>query len=59
MVLIWGIGIPVSALITMVKVRKILNTWDVQKYLLMLYQGLKTDKFYWELVNTVRKSLLL
>ena len=59
MVIIWGIGIPVSALITMVKVRKILDTWDVQKYLLMLYQGLEIDKFYWELVNTVRKSLLL
>ena len=59
MLLIWGIGIPVSALITMIKLRKTLDTWDVQKYLLMLYQGLKLDRYYWELINTVRKCLLL
>ena len=59
MILVWGIGIPVSALITMVKLRKKLDSWDVQKYLLMLYQGLKLDRFYWELINTVRKCLLL
>ena len=59
MILIWGIGIPVSALIIMVKLRKKLDSWDVQKYLLMLYQGLKLDRFYWELINTVRKCLLL
>ena len=25
----------------------------------MLYQGLKLDRFYWELINTTRKSILL
>ena len=46
MVLIWGIGIPVSALVILIKLRKSLDTWEVQKYLLMLYQGLKLDRYY-------------
>ena len=59
MILIWGLGIPISALAIMIKFRKSLDTWDVQKYLLMLYQGLKLECYYWELINTVRKILLL
>jgi CDP-diglyceride synthetase len=31
----------------------------VKQYLLILYQGLKPTKFYWEFVNTLRKVLLL
>ena len=31
----------------------------MQKYLLMLYQGLKVNRFYWELINTARKAMLL
>lgn len=27
--------------------------------MLMLYQGLKDKVFYWELVNTIRKSLMV
>ena len=30
-----------------------------KQYLLILYQGLKKDKFYWEFVNTLRKVILL
>jgi hypothetical protein len=30
-----------------------------KQYLLILYQGLKKTKFYWEFVNTLRKVLLL
>lgn len=45
--------------IVMFKNRKILDTWEVQRYYLMMYQGLKLNRFYWELVNTIRKVLLL
>ena len=31
----------------------------IQKYMLMLYQGLKDKVFYWELINTIRKSLMV
>ena len=57
--LIWGIGIPVTGLTLLIKFRQRLGTWEVQRYLLMLYQGLNQDKFYWEFINTFRKSLLL
>ena len=57
--LIWGIIIPVIALIILIKWRRSLDKWSVQKHLLVLYQGLKHDRFYWELINTARKTILL
>ena len=59
MLFIWGIGAPILALAVMLKYKKSLNEWNVQKYLLVLYQGLKLERFYWELINTARKTLLL
>ena len=56
---IWSVGMPIIALVIMLKYKKQLDTWDIQKYLLVLYQGLKLDRFYWELINTARKTLLL
>ena len=41
------------------------NVWKedennkIQKYFLILYQGLKTKHFYWEFVNSSRKVLIL
>ena len=57
--MIWSIGIPVTALMIMLKYRNKLDTWDVKKYLVMLYQGLRLERYYWELINTIRKVLLL
>ena len=57
--MIWGIGIPATGLALLVKFKQRLDTWEVQRYLLMLYQGLNQDRFYWEFINTFRKSLLL
>lgn len=39
--------------------RKSLDETHVQRYLLILYQGLKNKVFYWELVNTIRKILMI
>ena len=31
----------------------------IKQYMLILYQGLKPDRYYWEFVNSLRKVLLL
>ena len=41
------------------KSRHKLDDPSVQRYFIVLYQGLKNDKFYWELVNTLRKVLIV
>ncbi|CAI2369432.1 unnamed protein product [Moneuplotes crassus] len=57
--IIWVIGMPFIAFIILFKKRDSLDNLQQQKYLLILYQGLKKDAFYWELVNTFRKFLVL
>jgi len=32
---------------------------NVKEYFLILYQGLKPDKFYWEFLNTFRKIVMI
>ena len=55
MIIIWIIGCPVSVAIILFKNRKNLSEARIQRYLLILYQGLQEKWFYWELVNTGRK----
>ena len=43
----------------LIKNRDKLDEPAVQRYFIVLYQGLKSDKFYWELVNTLRKVLIV
>ena len=43
----------------LIKSRDKLDKLAVQRYFIGLYQGLKNDKFYWELVNTLRKVLIV
>jgi hypothetical protein len=50
---------PLVALLLLVKNIKKEDGNKAKQYLLILYQGLKLDKFYWEFVNTLRKVLLL
>ena len=47
------------ALYILIKNRDKLDEPSVQRYFIVLYQGLKNDKFYWELVNTLRKVLIV
>ena len=54
-----SIGCPVVAFWALFKYRHSLNESNVQRYMLMLYQGLKDRVFYWELVNTTRKILMI
>lgn len=43
----------------MFKNRHSLQEPKVQRYLLMMYQGLKDKVFYWELINTMRKVIMI
>ena len=56
---LWVIGMPIIALITLIAYRKKLETVFIKKYLLLLYQGLRPNAFYWEFVNTFRKFIVL
>ena len=58
-VVFWSIGCPVLIFWILFKKRNSLSEPSVQRYLLMLYQGLKDKVFYWELVNTTRKILMI
>ena len=56
---VWVIGMPLIALVILIKYRTMLETVIIKKYLLLLYQGLKPNWFYWEFINTLRKFLVL
>ena len=55
MIILYVIGCPALAFTILYKKKDELDNPEVLKYLLLLYQGLKHDKYYWELVNTFRK----
>ena len=59
MFIIYSIGIPLVAFILLCKRRKSLEEWETKRYFLMIYQGLRQERFYWEFVNTLRKILIL
>ena len=56
---VWVVGAPLFVLVVLYKNRERLQEKDVQRYWLILYQGLRDKAFYWELVNTIRKTLVL
>ena len=57
--IIWVVGSPFIALAILYKNRKDLDHGFIKNYMLVLYQGLKPSAFYWEFINTLRKSLVL
>ena len=59
MLLIWSIGIPLTAFMILFKNKNNLEETEVKKYYLMIYQGFKTNRYYWEFVNTIRKVGIL
>ena len=58
-IIIWVTCCPVLAFIILFKNRSNLNDKYIKQYYLMLYQGLERSKFYWEFVNTLRKTIVL
>jgi len=59
MLVIYAIGYPVTVFIILFIIRNKLNQPKVLSYFILLYQGLRQERYYWELVNTFRKFLLL
>ena len=59
MIVIYVIGFPVFAFTILFLNRNKLNKPEVLRYILLLYQGLKHETYYWEIVNTIRKSTLI
>ena len=59
MLIVYVIGAPLLAFFVLFKNRKNLDKPEIIKYILLLYQGLRHERYYWELVNTLRKSTLL
>ena len=57
--IIWVIGMPILAFIALYKNRNDLECPMMKRYLLLLYQGLRPRVFYWEIVNTLRKLILV
>ena len=50
---------PIFALILLARNIKKGEHNKVKQYMLILYQGLKHEKYYWEFVNSLRKVLIL
>ena len=55
MLIFYVFGCPMIALAILFKNRNRLDQPEVLKYIILLYQGLKHERYYWELVNTLRK----
>ena len=56
---IWVAFTPVFALVLLAKNIKKGENNKIKQYMLILYQGLKPDRYYWEFVNSLRKVLIL
>lgn len=59
LLVIWVIGIPSIGFIILFKNKANLQRKVLQDYLLLMYQGFKPNRFYWEIVNTMRKTVVL
>ncbi|CAI2367043.1 unnamed protein product [Moneuplotes crassus] len=58
-ILIWVIACPILALIIIYSGKKNSKNSNLSKYFIMIYQGLKPNRKYWEFINTLRKIVVL
>jgi hypothetical protein len=59
MLIVWVFGCPILIGIILFRNRHSLNEPHIQRYFLLLYQGLRPKVFYWEIINTLRKVLIV
>ena len=57
--IVWVIALPIFSLVTLAKNITSTKENKTKEYLLILYQGLKPNRFYWEFVNIFRKFIIL
>lgn len=55
----WGIGIPFFALILLFRNKETLNTIETKEKLGFLYNGYKTDYYFWEILIMYRKIIII
>jgi hypothetical protein len=56
---LWGFGIPLFALILLIRGRKNLQSLLMKKQLGFLYNGYREAMFFWEVVIAYRKFILI
>ena len=59
MILLWVLGLPILGIIFLTLKRKRLEIITFWQYFLMMYQGLKPNRYYWELCNIIWKVIIL
>ena len=59
MLVVWVISLPLTALYLLYKSFNAPGENKTKQNFLIIYQGLKPDRYYWEFVNTLRKVLIL
>ncbi|CAI2360923.1 unnamed protein product [Moneuplotes crassus] len=57
--IIWVISCPIISIVFLYLSHAKTGHEKIKSYFLILYQGLKPEAFYWELVNTLRKIAIL
>lgn len=57
--IVWVIGCPLLVAVVLYRNRHALNEPHIQRYFLMLYQGLRDKIFFWEIINTFRKVSMI
>lgn len=57
--IIWGLGIPITALILVSQLKNQLNTIEAKSKFGFIYNGYKPEAFYWEIVIIARKVTLI
>ena len=53
------LGLPVAGMVLLYIRRKKLDEPNEMRYFLVLYQGLRRNRFYWEFCNILRKIFIV
>ena len=59
MIMLWVLGIPMLGITFLTVKRKSIEHTKFKKNFLILYQGLKPNRYYWEFINALRKVIIL
>ena len=57
-ILLWTIGLPILGFIFLTCKRSQHESPKFKRRFLILYQGFKPNRYYWELVNIIRKAIV-
>jgi hypothetical protein len=58
-IIVWGLGIPLFALVLMYRERKKLDKVETKEKFGFLYNGYQVELFFWEIVIMYRKIAMI